>query len=77
MLVSSGDSGAFIESKKQAQASFPASDPWVLACGGTTIGNVNGPSFTEYVWNDTWQGGSGRHRRRRQRDIPCPAIRAA
>jgi kumamolisin len=59
VLVSSGDSGAFIETKKQAQASFPASDPWVLACGGTTIGNVNGSSFTEYVWNDTWQGGSG------------------
>jgi kumamolisin len=59
VLVSSGDSGAFIESKKQAQASFPASDPWVLACGGTTIGNVSGSSFTEYVWNDTWQGGSG------------------
>jgi kumamolisin len=59
VLVSSGDSGALIESKKQAQASFPASDPWVLACGGTTIGNVNGSSFTEYVWNDTWQGGSG------------------
>jgi kumamolisin len=59
VLVSSGDSGAFVESKKQAQASFPASDPWVLACGGTTIGNVNGSSFTQYVWNDTWQGGSG------------------
>ena len=59
VLVSSGDSGAFIESKKQAQASFPASDPWVLACGGATIGNVNGSSFTQYVWNDTWQGGSG------------------
>jgi kumamolisin len=59
VTVSSGDSGAFIASKKQAQASFPASEPWVLACGGTTIGNVNGSSFTEYVWNDTWQGGSG------------------
>ena len=59
VLVSSGDSGAFIESKKQAQVSFPASNPWVLACGGTTIGNVNGSSFTQYVWNDTWQGGSG------------------
>jgi kumamolisin len=59
VLVSSGDSGAFIEAKRQAQASFSASDLWVLACGGTTIGNVSGSSFTEYVWNDTWQGGSG------------------
>jgi hypothetical protein len=31
---------------------YPASDPWVLAVGGTTIGNVNGSSFDEYVWND-------------------------
>jgi kumamolisin len=58
-MVSSGDSGAFTASKKQAQASYPASEPWVLACGGTTIGNMNGSSFTEYIWNDTWQGGAG------------------
>ena len=25
---------------------------WVLSVGGTTIGNVSGPSFDEYVWND-------------------------
>jgi len=31
---------------------YPASDPWVLAVGGTTIGNVAGTSFDEYVWND-------------------------
>jgi len=59
VLVSSGDSGAFLETRKQAQASYPASEPWVTACGGTTIGNVNGATFTEYVWNDSWQGGSG------------------
>jgi kumamolisin len=59
VLVSSGDSGAFLESRKQAQASYPATEPWVTACGGTTIGNVNGDTFTEYVWNDSWQGGSG------------------
>ena len=52
VLVSSGDSGAFIKSKRQAQVGFPASNPWILACGGTTIGNVNGSRFTEYVWND-------------------------
>lgn len=59
VLVSSGDSGAQIESATQAQASYPASDPWVLACGGTTIGNINGSGFTEYVWNDTFGGNAG------------------
>jgi len=35
-----------------AHVQYPGSDPLVLACGGTTIGGVSGPSFTEYVWND-------------------------
>jgi kumamolisin len=59
VLVSTGDSGAKIESNTKAQASFPATDPWVLACGGTTIGEVNGTSFDEYVWNDTFGQNSG------------------
>ena len=36
----------------QAHVQYPGSDPLVLSCGGTTVGNVNGSSFTEYVWND-------------------------
>jgi kumamolisin len=58
-LVSSGDTGAEIASTTQAEASYPASDPWVTACGGTTIGDVNGDftNFTEYIWNDTWGQG--------------------
>jgi kumamolisin len=52
VLVSSGDSGAFCESTTEAQVSYPGSDPWVTACGGTTIGNVAGATFDEYVWND-------------------------
>jgi kumamolisin len=59
VFVSSGDSGAFIEDPRQAQTSYPASDPGVTACGGTTIGNVNGASFDEYVWNDTGGAGPG------------------
>ncbi|HUN26747.1 MAG TPA: protease pro-enzyme activation domain-containing protein [Steroidobacteraceae bacterium] len=59
VLVSSGDSGAKVESNTQAQTSFPATDPWVLACGGSTIGEVSGPSFDEYVWNDTFGQNSG------------------
>jgi kumamolisin len=59
VLVSSGDSGAQIASRTQAQTSYPASDVWVTACGGTTIGNVNGSSFDEYVWNDIGGAGPG------------------
>ena len=59
VLVSSGDSGVEIGSKTEAQASYPATEPWVIACGGTTIGNVQGSNFTEYVWNDTGAGGRG------------------
>ncbi|HET6254983.1 MAG TPA: S53 family peptidase [Puia sp.] len=59
VLVSSGDSGCEIASQTKAEASYPASDPWVTACGGTTIGDVNGDytKFTEYVWNDSWGQG--------------------
>jgi kumamolisin len=59
VLVSTGDTGAKIESKTKAQASFPATDPWVLACGGTTLGDANGTMFDEYVWNDTFGQNSG------------------
>jgi hypothetical protein len=33
---------------------YPASDPAVLTCGGTTIGNIAKGTFEEYVWNDTF-----------------------
>ena len=59
VLISSGDSGAFYFTSGVAEASYPASDPSVLACGGTTIGNINGSNFDEYVWNDTFGLNSG------------------
>ncbi len=59
VLVSSGDSGAMLESTTQAQASFPATDPWVIACGGTTIGGINAGTFVEFVWNDKFGQNSG------------------
>jgi kumamolisin len=31
----------------------------VTACGGTTVGNINGASFDEWVWNDTGAAGPG------------------
>jgi len=59
VFVSSGDSGAYVESKSQAQTSYPASDIWVTACGGTTIGNIKGTTFEEWVWNDSGSTGGG------------------
>ncbi|MGO9266841.1 MAG: protease pro-enzyme activation domain-containing protein [Candidatus Binataceae bacterium] len=59
VLVASGDTGAECESDTQAQVWFPGSDPWVLSCGGTTIGNIIGSNFDEYVWNDTFGINSG------------------
>lgn len=40
-----------------AHIQYPASDPWVLAVGGTTIGDVSGTSFDEYAWNDIFSIG--------------------
>jgi hypothetical protein len=57
VCIASGDTGT--DSKVgdgQAHVQYPGSDPWVLAVGGTTIGNVSGSSFDEYVWNDLFSG---------------------
>jgi kumamolisin len=77
VLVSSGDSGAHIEDPRQAQASYPASDPWVTACGGTTIGNISGASFDEYVWNDSGAGGPGATGGGISARFPVPAYQSA
>lgn len=53
--TASGDQGTQCNvSDDQAHTIYPASDPYALTCGGTTIGNVAGETFTEYVWNDTF-----------------------
>jgi kumamolisin len=31
----------------------------VIACGGTTVGNINGSTFDEYAWNDDGATGGG------------------
>jgi hypothetical protein len=45
-LVSPGDA--------KCHVTYPASDPWMTACGGTIIGNIAGPptSFEELTWSD-------------------------
>ena len=53
VCIASGDRGTDSHvGDMKAHVQYPASDPWVLAVGGTTIGNVSGSSFDEYVWND-------------------------
>jgi kumamolisin len=43
----------------RAHVDFPASSPWVIGCGGTSI-SVNGTTITsETVWNDGSSGGGG------------------
>jgi kumamolisin len=57
VCIASGDTGT--DSKVgdgNAHVQYPASDPWVLSIGGTTIGNVSESSFDEYVWNDIFFG---------------------
>jgi hypothetical protein len=36
----------------KAHVQYPASDPWVLSCGGTTIGKNSSGTTVEYVYND-------------------------
>ena len=53
VLASTGDLGATFNTARP-YAAYPASDPMVLACGGSVIGNEGYgiETFEEYVWND-------------------------
>jgi kumamolisin len=60
ICIASGDTGS--DSKLgdgKAHIQYPGSDPWVLSCGGTTIGNVVGSICDEWVWNDGWGATGG------------------
>ena len=45
----------------KAHVDFPASSPWVLACGGTRLTASDSRLISEVVWNDTEKhsGGTG------------------
>ena len=43
----------------QARVAYPASDPYVLACGGTTLRTIAGAAPHEAVWNDGNGNGTG------------------
>jgi kumamolisin len=59
VLASSGDNGFDPVGDGKAHVLYPASDPFVTCCGGTTISNVSGSNFTEYTWNDNGITGGG------------------
>jgi kumamolisin len=60
IFVSSGDDGTDDGKKeKKAYVEYPASDPYITACGGTVISNVQGETFAEQVWNDVGASGGG------------------
>ena len=60
VFAASGDDGSDCQiGDKRAHVIYPASDPYVTACGGTTIENVSGTSFTEVTWNDNGVTGGG------------------
>jgi kumamolisin len=69
VCVASGDNGVgngIVDGDDgKCHVTYPASDPWVLACGATTIGNIDprhlhrsGLRFEEYLWSD-WLGVTG------------------
>jgi len=60
VFAASGDggSGCGIGDGK-AHVLYPASDPWLCACGGTTIEDISGTAFTEVTWNDNGVTGGG------------------
>ena len=59
VCVASGDNGSSDGDTDGADhVDFPASSPWVLACGGTTLTLADGKIASETVWNDGSMGGA-------------------
>jgi kumamolisin len=62
VIASAGDDGSLngVDDGK-VHVDFPASSPYVLACGGTTLVAKNGRIIDEFVWNDgsRKKGGGG------------------
>jgi kumamolisin len=60
VCVASGDGGSTDgQPGRLAHVDFPASSPYVLACGGTRLEASGGSISAETVWNDGPQGGGG------------------
>ncbi|GAB2897851.1 S53 family peptidase [Paralcaligenes ginsengisoli] len=60
VCAASGDNGASDGVSDGANhVDFPASSPYVLACGGTSLRAAGNAILNEVVWNDGEQGGAG------------------
>src|ERR1700753_81214 len=57
VCAAAGDNGSS-DGADGDNVDFPASDPYVLACGGTSVHANNNAITSETVWNDGAQGGS-------------------
>jgi kumamolisin len=59
VCVAAGDNGSSDgEPDSEDHVDFPASSPWVLACGGTRLEMENGKIKAEMVWTDGTNGGA-------------------
>ncbi len=59
VCAAAGDNGSSDgEQDGRNHVDFPASSPWVLACGGTRLYGKNGEIVKETVWNDGTEGGA-------------------
>ncbi|HTV74680.1 MAG TPA: S53 family peptidase, partial [Candidatus Acidoferrales bacterium] len=59
VCVAAGDGGSTDGvSDGQNHVDFPASSPYALACGGTSISVADGAISSEVVWNDGAKGGA-------------------
>jgi kumamolisin len=59
VLVAAGDNGSSDGVGTGNHVDFPASNPWVTACGGTTLTAPDKKTIqSETVWNDGAQGGA-------------------
>lgn len=59
VCAAAGDNGSSDgEPDARNHVDFPASSPWVLACGGTSLTAKNGVRQSETVWNDGTNGGA-------------------
>jgi kumamolisin len=58
ICTAAGDSGYTDGIPGSANVDFPASSPYVLACGGTRLDSSGGQISAEVVWNDSVTGGA-------------------
>jgi kumamolisin len=57
VCAAAGDNGSG-DGEPGKHVDFPASSPWVLACGGTRLIGRDGAIVSETVWNDGTNGGA-------------------